>query len=186
MAGKRMPRGITEAGWGPTLGSVGTALYCLEQLQRFANDERQGALTEEEVQQCFDCNVYAVRRTKMLHSNHVVDVWECAQWCRVIDVQRWVGSNKNRLKVWKDSGAFGFGKHDWFDGQMTMKLQDALFLRKAQMLRKFLKLANGAVDRLDTEGLTMLPLETLLGIITDVRLARMMLTPYGAVKNMKW
>lgn len=160
---------------------MATALHCFHLIEQYANGERRVILTQSEVAACFDIPISHVGFSGKRYCN-LLDVWEKSQWCRATDVQRWAGVNVKRIYDWVHAGAITAEDKPWFGFRkkgLAMPLADAMLIKKSILLRPFLQRMNGVVDRLDSESLSLLPLDTLLGIITNRKLAQLMLTPYG-------
>lgn len=172
---------VKAEGSGNYGGSVATALHCFHLIEQYANGERRVILTKDEVASCFDVHINTVGFAGGRAYN-LLEVWEKAQWCRATDVQRWAGANEKRIYDWIHAGAITAENKSWFGFRrqgLAMPLSDAMLIKKSILLRPFLQRMNGVVDRLDSESLSLLPLDTLLGIITNRQLAQLMLTPYG-------
>jgi len=172
---------MRRRGSGQYLDSITTAEHCYLLVEEYAAGVRPPTLSWAEVVASFDVPISRLpKELTRRRKRHVLDIWEYAQWVRIRDVVRWSGVNKSALWRMKSAGYLRYESKYWFTYESeAMTYKDALYVQKYMLLRPFLKRCLGAADRWDVDTLSILPLGTLLGIITNRGLAQQLCTVYG-------
>ena len=145
--------------------------------------ERNDQVSSDDVHACLD---FPTRDLLGPLPHKLSELWKISQWCRERDVMHYAGVDKETIKFLADSNLVQREEKPWFRhpkksvyGSLAMPLYQALLVKKYALLRPFLKRTMGAVGRPDIDMLTLLPLGTLLGVIVDKQLCRLLCTCYA-------